>query len=59
MIKPHYRNMVEPGAPFGLRSTQLPVLTAGIASLRSWDATRGRRSVGERRAAGSALALAS
>jgi len=45
MIKPHFRNMVEPGAPFGRRSTQLAVLTTGSASLPLWDAIHGERSV--------------
>jgi len=44
MIKPHFRNMVEPGAPFGRRSTQLAVLTTGSASLPLWDAIHGERS---------------
>jgi uncharacterized protein (TIGR03086 family) len=50
MIKPQYRNMVEPGALSGRRSTQLPVLTTGNASLPSWDATHGQHSVYKERA---------
>ena len=45
MIKPHYRNMVEPGALSGRRSPRLPVLTTGNASLPSRDATHGQRPV--------------
>ena len=50
MIKPQYRNMAGPGAPSGRRSTQLPVLTTGNASLPSWDATHRQRSVYKGRA---------
>jgi uncharacterized protein (TIGR03086 family) len=42
-IKPRYRDMVGPGAPFLLRrSPPLPMPTTGNASPPSWDATRGR-----------------
>jgi hypothetical protein len=55
MIKPQYRNMVEPGAPFGAEVSQLPVLTTGNASPPSWDATHGQRSVYKGRAGRRAL----
>ena len=42
MIKPQYRNMVEPGSPFGAEVPRLPTLTTGNASPPSWDATRGQ-----------------
>jgi len=45
MIKPHFRNMVEPGAPFGAEVYPARVLTTGSASLPLWDAIHGERSV--------------
>ena len=44
MIKPQYRNMVEPGAPFGQRCRRLPAPTTGNASPPSWDVTPAHRS---------------
>ena len=50
-IKSQYRNMVEPGAPFGTEVDPAPVLTTGNAWLPSWDATRAQRSVNKGRGA--------
>ena len=43
MIKSEYRDLVEPGSPFGRRSYRRPGPTTGNASPPSWDATRGHR----------------
>ena len=60
MIKPQYRNMAGPGAPFGAEVYPLPVLTTGNASLPSWDATHGQRPVDKgERGAGTSIDMAS
>ena len=50
MIKPQYRNMVEPGTPFAAEVPQLPAPTTGNVSPPSWDTTPGHRSAGKGRA---------
>jgi len=43
MIKPEYRDMVEPGSPFGEEVPPPRAPTTGNASPPSWDATREHR----------------